>query len=92
MFGDLANGLCADRVSGAARRHRDRRLRAFLKHERMTVAMNVASVSHHSVKKQDVMHTTVQTEEYVDLAAPVNVRVAPPPAPSIDIRAAHSTH
>ena len=61
MFRNLADGLCADRVSGAARRRRDRRLRAFLKHERMTMAMNAASVSHHSFKKPDVMHTVVQT-------------------------------
>ena len=31
------------------------------------------------------MHTAVQTEEYVDPLAPVNVNVAPPPAPSIGI-------
>ena len=99
MFRNLADGLCADLVSGAARRRRDRGLRAFLKHERMTVAMNLASVSHHSFKKPDVMHTAVQTEEYVDPPAPVNVNVAPPPSPSIGIAdylesscAADSTH
>ena len=31
------------------------------------------------------MHTAVQNEEYVDPPAPVNVNVAPPPAPSIGI-------
>ena len=50
MFRNLAEGPCADRVSVAARRRRERRLRAFLKHERMKVAMNAASVSHHSFK------------------------------------------
>ena len=92
MFRNLADGLCADRVSGAARRRRDRRLRAFLKHERMTVARNSASVSHHSFKKPDVMHTAVQTEEYVDPPAPVNVNVAPPPSPSIGIADYLETH
>ena len=60
-------------------------MRGFLKHERMTEAMNSASVSHHSFKKPDVMHTALQTEEYVDPPAPVNVNVAPSPAPSIGI-------
>ena len=47
--------------------------------------MNLASVSHHSFKKPDVMHTAVQTEKYVDPPAKVNVNVAPPPSPSIGI-------
>ena len=45
----------------------------------------MASISHHSFKKPDVMHTAVQTEEYVDPPPPVNVNVAPPLAPSIGI-------
>ena len=56
-------GRCADRAHGAhgaARRRRDRRLRAFLKHERMTVAMNLATVQHHSFKKSAVMEVGVQ--------------------------------
>ena len=85
MFRNLEGGLCADRVSVAARLRRDRRLRAFVKHERMTVAMNLASVSHHSFKKPDVMHSAVQTEEYVDPPAPMNVNVAAAPALSIGI-------
>ena len=32
MFRNLEGGLCADGVSVAARRRRDRRLRAFVKH------------------------------------------------------------
>ena len=48
MFQNLADSSCADRAPrtvGAARRRRDRRLRAFLKHERMTVAMNLATMA-----------------------------------------------
>ena len=54
--------LCSDRVSGAAHRRTDRRLHAFLKHERMSVAMNLATVRHHLFKKPDMMYTTTQTE------------------------------
>ena len=58
MFRNPADGPCADRADGAhgaARRRRDRRLRAFLEHERMTVAMNLATVHHHSFKESVVM-------------------------------------
>ena len=45
---------------GAARRRRNRRLRAFLKHERMTVAMNLATIQHHSYMKSAVVDVGVQ--------------------------------
>ena len=45
---------------GAARRRRNRRLRAFLKHERMTVAMNLATLQHHSFMKSAVVDVGVQ--------------------------------
>ena len=50
MFRTPADGPCADRAHharGAVRRRRDRRLLAFLKHERMTVARNLATIHHH---------------------------------------------
>ena len=46
MFQNPADGACDDRAHGTvgpARRRRNRQLRAFLKHERMTVAMNLAT-------------------------------------------------
>ena len=46
MFQNSADGSCADHAHGtigAARRRRNRLLRAFLKHEHMTVAMNLAT-------------------------------------------------
>ena len=58
-----ADGLCADRAHGtvgAARRRRDRRLRAFLKHERMAVVMNLAAFQHHSFMKSAVVDVGVQ--------------------------------
>ena len=58
MFRNLADGLCAARVSGAARRRRDRRQRAFLKHERISVAVNLATVRHHSLHKVTSTTTT----------------------------------
>ena len=63
MIQNPADGLCADRAHGtvgAARRRRNRRLRAFLKHERMTVAMNLASIQHHSYMKSAVVDVGVQ--------------------------------
>ena len=63
MSQNLADGLRADRAPGTvgeARRRRDRRLRAFLKHERMTVAMNLATVQHHSHMMSAVVDVGVQ--------------------------------
>ena len=39
------------RVSGAALRRRERRLRSWAKHERMTVAISLAENLHHSRQK-----------------------------------------
>ena len=38
----------ADRGPGSARRRRERRLRSMLRHERQTVAMELAAALHHS--------------------------------------------
>ena len=40
--------MMSKRVSGAARRRRERRLRSWLKHERQTVRMVLAETFHHS--------------------------------------------
>ena len=51
MFPNPAGGFCADRArgsSGSAKRRRERRLRAMLRHERQTVAMELAAALHHS--------------------------------------------
>ena len=80
MSQNLADGLCADRAPGtigAARRRRDRRLRAFLKHERLAVAMNMATIQHHSHMKSAVVDVCVQVGSPL---APVTVYAAPAPA------------
>ena len=82
MFRNPADGLCADRAPGtvgAARRRRDRRLRAFLKHERLAVAMNLATIQHHSHMKSAVVDVCVQVGSPL---APVTDYVAPAPAVS----------
>ena len=49
MIHNPADGFCADRAHvGSARRRRERRLRSFLRHERMTVRMELAAALHHS--------------------------------------------
>ena len=85
MFRNPADGLRADRAPGTvgeARRRRDRRLRAFLKHERMSVAMNMATVQHHSYMKSAVVDFCVQVGSPL---APVTEYVAPAPAVALSV-------
>ena len=51
MIQNPADGFCAARdlgSSGSAKRRRERRLRSMLRHERQTVAMELAAALHHS--------------------------------------------
>ena len=48
MIHNPADGSCAERANGAAKRRRERRLRSWLRHERMTVAAELAAALHHS--------------------------------------------
>ena len=85
MFRNPADGFRADRAPGtvgAARRRRDRRLRAFLKHERLSVAMNMATVQHHSYMKSAVVDFCVQVGSPL---APVIEYVAPAPAVALSV-------
>ena len=96
MFPNPADGLRADRAPGtvgAARRRRDRRFRAFLKHERLAVAMNMATTHHHSFMKSAVVDVSVQVGSPF---APVTEYVAPAPAvtlsvPSLQFRPAYTS-
>ena len=45
----------ADGGTGSARRRRQRRLRSFLRHERMAVAMALAETNHHSAPRRPMM-------------------------------------
>ena len=44
----------ADRDSGAAMRRRQRRLLQFMRHERLTVAMGLAEMTHHSAPQRQM--------------------------------------
>ena len=51
MFQDPADGFCAERAhgsSGSSKRRRERRLRAWLRHERQSIALHLAEALHHS--------------------------------------------
>ena len=50
------SGAC-DAGSGSARRRRERRLRSWLRHERMTVRMELAAALHHSAFKGAMFET-----------------------------------
>ena len=86
---------------GAARRRRNRRLRAFLKHERMTVAMNLATIQHHSYMKSAVVDVGVQVGSPLApvienlSSAPVFGYLAPAPAVqrhTVEQRIEHTPH
>ena len=61
LFQNPADGSCAAHGTfGAACGRRNRQSRAFLKHKRMTVAMNLATIQHHSFMKSAVVDVGVQ--------------------------------
>ena len=49
--------------AGAAKRRRERRLRQWLRHERMTVAMAVAEATHHSAPRRQKTATAIREVE-----------------------------
>ena len=63
--------------AGTAKRRRERRLRAMLRHERMTVAMVLSEKKHHTSRGQRKDRTT--GEEYV-MNYTAKLRKTPPPA------------
>ena len=85
-----------DRALGAARRCRDRRLRAFLNHECMTVAMKLVTAYHHAFKKTNMMEVGVQvgsllpfaykltSAEKAEFVDPVSYVTCAAPAPLIE--------
>ena len=62
--------------SGAAQRRRQRRLRSWLRHERMTVAMALAEKLHHSTRGQRMARAG---EEDLELHYTAEFRTHPPP-------------
>ena len=59
----VAMSAARDVGSSAARRRRERRLRSFLRHERMAVAMAVAEARHHSSRGQTTAIPISEVEE-----------------------------
>ena len=56
-------------LAGAAKRRRDRRLRAWHRHVRTTVAMELATALHHSTQRVEAPREGVEHEKHVGLRA-----------------------
>ena len=67
IFQNPADGFCADRAhgsSGSAKRRRQRRLRSWLRHERQTVALELAAALHHSRDaRSEVSHEALRGQK-----------------------------
>ena len=70
-----------DIAAGAARRRRERRLRSWLKHERMTVAMALAEMKHHTAPRGPKMARAGEEESETKYTA--KFRTTPPPQPEL---------
>ena len=70
-----------DIAAGAARRRRERRLRSWLKHERMTVAMALAEMKHHTAPRGPKMARAGEEESETKFSA--KFRTSPPPQPEL---------
>ena len=64
---------------GAARRRRERRLRAFLRHEKLSLSVQMATISHHSLHRNGRADAFTQT---ITFEAPVDDHITPDPAVS----------
>ena len=67
-------------ISGAAQRRRQRRLRSWLRHERMTVAMALAERTHHSSRGQTIARAGEWGHE---LNYTATIRDPPTPQPEL---------
>ena len=68
--------------TGSARRRRERRLRAYLKYARMSVAMALAECSHHSAPRGQRMARAREEDQEVHSTATVRT-TDPPPEPEL---------
>ena len=57
--------MMAERAMGAAQRRRERQLRAFHRHEQLTVRMALATALHHSAQRVEVPREVEEHEAYV---------------------------
>ena len=76
----LRMDLSEQPVVGAAQRRRQRRLRSWLRHERMTVAMALAESTHHSSRGQTIARAGVWGREMNYTAT---IRNPPTPQPEL---------
>ena len=76
----LRMDLSEQPVSGAAKRRWQRRLRSWLRHERMTVAMALAERTHHSSRGQTIARAGVWGREMNYTAT---IRDSPTPQPEL---------
>ena len=65
--------------AGAAKRRRERRLRQWHRHERMTVAMAVAEATHHSAPRRQKTATAIREVEEQATHGGLRAQTAPPP-------------
>ena len=70
--------LHGEHAAGAAMRRRQRRLRSWLRHERMTVAMTLAELTHHIAPRGPKMAMVGEVEEQVSHAGPRAQKTPPP--------------
>ena len=70
-----------DIAAGAARRRRERRLRSWLKHERMTVAMALAEASHNTAPRGQRTARTGRWGRAMNFSA--TIRDPPTPQPEL---------
>ena len=78
--------------SGAAQRRRQRRLRSWLRHERMTVAKELAESTHHSSRGQTIAKAWVWGREMNNTATirdPPPLPPLPPPTPKPELFSLH---
>ena len=71
-----------DHAPGAARRRRERRLRAYLRYTRMTVAMALAEATHHTAPRGQKTARAREEEREVHYTAAFRTTV-PPPEPEL---------
>ena len=74
-----------DHAPGAARRRRERRLRAYLRYARMSVAMALAEATHHTAPRGQRTARTREEEREVHYTAAFRTTVPPPELELFDL-------
>ena len=69
----------AEHAAGAAKRRRERRLRQWQRHERMTVAMALAEATHHAAPRRQTPVSAIREEVENETHAGLRAQKSPPP-------------